>query len=134
MRGAGVDGSAEYRPNPTYSSCPLCAHARLSTRDGLCPALSCSCRHIVPRSTGVLSRPEQSSIRKSEAGSPEVARVAWYPEAAMTDWRDRVTTSPDVCHGAACVRGTRIPVSVVLDNLADGLPAEEILADLATRA
>ena len=46
----------------------------------------------------------------------------------MTDWRDRVTTSPDVCHGAACVRGTRIPVSVVLDNLADGLPAEEILA------
>ena len=46
----------------------------------------------------------------------------------MSDWRDRVTTSADVCHGAACVRGTRIPVSVLLDNLADGLPAEEILA------
>jgi len=46
----------------------------------------------------------------------------------MNDWRDRVTTSPDVCHGAACVRGSRIPVSVLLDNLADGLPAEEILA------
>jgi uncharacterized protein (DUF433 family) len=31
-----------------------------------------------------------------------------------------------VCHGQACVRGTRIPVSVVLDNLASGMSASEI--------
>ena len=32
-----------------------------------------------------------------------------------------------VCHGQACVTGTRIPVSVVLDCLADGMTDEEIV-------
>ena len=45
----------------------------------------------------------------------------------MAAWRDRITTDPGVCHGQACIRGTRIPVSVVLDNLASGLTAEEIV-------
>ena len=31
-------------------------------------------------------------------------------------------------HGQACIKGTRIPVAVVLDNLAAGLSAEEIVA------
>lgn len=34
---------------------------------------------------------------------------------------------PEGCHGKACIKGTRIPVSVVLDNLAAGLSVEEIL-------
>ena len=46
----------------------------------------------------------------------------------MTPWRDRVSVDPAVCHGKACIRGTRIPVSVILDNFAAGLPATEILA------
>jgi len=44
-------------------------------------------------------------------------------------WRDHITVDPNVCHGAPCVRGTRVMVSVVLDNLAAGRTAEEILAD-----
>jgi uncharacterized protein (DUF433 family) len=43
------------------------------------------------------------------------------------DWRSRITTHPDVCHGKACIAGTRIMVSVVLDNLADGADTAEIL-------
>jgi uncharacterized protein (DUF433 family) len=43
------------------------------------------------------------------------------------NWRDRITTNPQVCHGKACIRGTRVMVSVVLDNLAAGLNHEEIL-------
>ncbi len=43
------------------------------------------------------------------------------------DWRDHITSNPDVCHGRACFKGTRVMVSVVLDNLAAGLTAEEIL-------
>lgn len=35
-------------------------------------------------------------------------------------WRDRITVNPTICHGKACVRGTRVMVSVVLDNLAAG--------------
>ncbi len=44
------------------------------------------------------------------------------------DWRERITVNPQVCHGKACIAGTRIMVSVVLDNLADEVPADEILA------
>ena len=31
---------------------------------------------------------------------------------------DRISTDPQVCHGKACIKGTRIMVSVILDNLA----------------
>lgn len=43
--------------------------------------------------------------------------------------RDRITTDPAICRGQACISGTRIPVSVVLDNLAAGLSSEEILVE-----
>jgi len=43
-------------------------------------------------------------------------------------WQDYITVNPEVCHGKACIKGTRIPVSVILDNLAKGLSFEEILA------
>ena len=42
------------------------------------------------------------------------------------DWRDYITFDPHVCHGKAVVRGTRVPVSVVLDNLAAGLTSDDI--------
>ena len=45
------------------------------------------------------------------------------------DVHDRITTDPAVCHGQACISGTRIPVTVVLDNLAAGLSSEEILVE-----
>ena len=43
------------------------------------------------------------------------------------DWHRHITVDPNVCHGQACVAATRIPVSVVLDNLAAGVPEAEIL-------
>ena len=42
------------------------------------------------------------------------------------DWREYITVDPNVCHGQACIAGTRVTVSVILDNLAAGLTAEEI--------
>ena len=42
-------------------------------------------------------------------------------------WEDHVTVDPTVCHGQACIKGTRVMVSVVLDNLAAGVPFEEIV-------
>lgn len=41
-------------------------------------------------------------------------------------WQDFITVDPAICHGKACIRGTRILVSVILDNLAAGLTPEEI--------
>jgi uncharacterized protein (DUF433 family) len=38
-----------------------------------------------------------------------------------------LSTDPAVCHGKACIKGTRIMASVVLDNLAAGQSPEEIV-------
>jgi uncharacterized protein (DUF433 family) len=48
-------------------------------------------------------------------------------EVTAMDWKPYITTDPQIMHGAVCFRGTRIPVSVVLDNLAAGETSEHIL-------
>jgi uncharacterized protein (DUF433 family) len=48
------------------------------------------------------------------------------------DWQPFITVDPNICHGQACVAGTRILVSVVLDNLAAGLRHEEIVDSYPT--
>ncbi|MBM4176572.1 MAG: DUF433 domain-containing protein [Ignavibacteria bacterium] len=45
----------------------------------------------------------------------------------MLHWRERITSDPAVCHGKACIKGTRIMISVILENLADGVSESEIL-------
>ena len=45
------------------------------------------------------------------------------------DWRERISVDPQVCHGKACIRGTRVMVSVILDNLAAGEAPEAIAHD-----
>jgi len=44
-------------------------------------------------------------------------------------WRERISVDPEVCHGRACIRGTRVMVSVVLDSLAAGEAPEAIARD-----
>jgi uncharacterized protein (DUF433 family) len=43
------------------------------------------------------------------------------------DWSEHIVVDPEICHGRACIRGTRVFVSVILDNLAAGESAERIL-------
>ena len=43
------------------------------------------------------------------------------------NWTDHISVDPNVCHGKACILGTRVMVSVVLDNLAAGLSPAEIV-------
>jgi len=42
------------------------------------------------------------------------------------NWQDRISVDPAICHGKACIKGTRIMVSVILDNLAAGETHEQI--------
>jgi len=42
---------------------------------------------------------------------------------------NRISVNPKVCHGKACIRGTRIMVSVILDNLAEDRTPEQIVRD-----
>lgn len=48
------------------------------------------------------------------------------------NWRERISVDPAVCHGQACIKGTRIMVSVVLDNVAAGVGVEELLHSYPT--
>jgi uncharacterized protein (DUF433 family) len=47
----------------------------------------------------------------------------------MPNWKDRVVVDPRICHGKPCIRGTRIMVSVILDNLAEGLTPQQIVEE-----
>lgn len=42
------------------------------------------------------------------------------------NWQDRIAVDPQVCHGAACIRGTRVMVSVIVDNIAAGEPPDVV--------
>jgi uncharacterized protein (DUF433 family) len=44
------------------------------------------------------------------------------------DLLQRISVDQNICHGKACIKGTRIPVSVILDNLAEGMSYAEVLA------
>lgn len=42
---------------------------------------------------------------------------------------NRITSSPEICHGQPVVRGLRYPVSLILELLASGMQADDILED-----
>jgi uncharacterized protein (DUF433 family) len=48
------------------------------------------------------------------------------------NWREHIAVEPDICHGQACLIGTRVLVSVVLDNLAAHVSPEEIVRSYPT--
>ncbi len=43
------------------------------------------------------------------------------------DWKNYISFNPDICHGKAHIKGTRVLVSVILDCLAEGMDDKEIL-------
>jgi uncharacterized protein (DUF433 family) len=48
----------------------------------------------------------------------------------MEDTRlERITMSPDICHGKPCIRGLRYPVEFLLELLSSGMTHDEILED-----
>jgi uncharacterized protein (DUF433 family) len=49
-------------------------------------------------------------------------------------WQDRISINPQVCHGRPCIKGTRVMVSVLLANLAEGEPREAILRNYRVTA
>jgi uncharacterized protein (DUF433 family) len=41
-------------------------------------------------------------------------------------WQERIVIAPDLHHGDPCIKGTRIPVAMIVGSLADGMTSEEI--------
>jgi uncharacterized protein (DUF433 family) len=43
------------------------------------------------------------------------------------NWQNHIAVDPAICHGKACIKGTRIMVSVVLNNLAARLTMDDMI-------
>lgn len=50
----------------------------------------------------------------------------------MIDWRQYLTSDPQICHGQLCAKGTRVFVTNILDSLAEGSTREGILRSYPT--
>ena len=44
------------------------------------------------------------------------------------EWQDRIEINPELHHGDPCIKGTRIPVAIIIGSLADGMTPTEILS------
>ena len=77
------------------------------------------------------SKPMRAAWRLHRRVSPSPVRVYTIKQAAelTMNWRDYISVDPNVMHGVACIADTRIPVSVILDNLAARVPEERLLAE-----
>ena len=47
-------------------------------------------------------------------------------------WKNLLSSDPEICGGQICVKGTRVMISVILDNLAEGSTIDEILENYPT--
>lgn len=61
---------------------------------------------------------KKSKTRRKAAPEPKVKQIGRY-----------IVADPRICHGALTFRGTRILVSIVLDQVASGMPWEHIVED-----
>ena len=49
-----------------------------------------------------------------------------------TDWTRHIVSDPKICGGEPCAKGTRVPVTVILDSLAEGATHAAILRSYPT--
>lgn len=42
------------------------------------------------------------------------------------NWRERISIDPKIHHGKPCIKGTRVPVSVIVGSIAEGNTPERI--------
>ena len=47
----------------------------------------------------------------------------------ISNIHERISINPEICHGQACVKGTRIPVHQVVHMLGNGDSIEDLLGD-----
>lgn len=67
-------------------------------------------------------------MNRASGPRPAARPVGWYP-GCMDEFLSRITVDPEVCGGRPCIRGMRIRVIDVLEQLAAGSTPDEIVAD-----
>jgi uncharacterized protein (DUF433 family) len=69
-----------------------------------------------------ISEQKKCNRQKGELRS----RLGWHQPphfvimAPMNAWRERISIDPAIHHGDPCIKGTRVPVSVIVGSIADG--------------
>jgi uncharacterized protein (DUF433 family) len=48
------------------------------------------------------------------------------------NWTRHLSSTPSICGGQLCAKGTRVPVTVILDSLAEGASEREMLRSYPT--
>ncbi len=43
------------------------------------------------------------------------------------DWRRRIVIDPAIDHGDPCIKGSRVPVSIIVGSIADGDTFEQLI-------
>jgi len=43
------------------------------------------------------------------------------------DWHKHISVDPEVHHGEPCIKGTRVPVSMIVGSIADGMSFDKIV-------
>ena len=46
---------------------------------------------------------------------------------SMTNWRERIVIDPAIHQGVPCIKGTRVPISVLVGSIADGDSISDLL-------
>lgn len=62
----------------------------------------------------------------NHALQPGVDGASGIGHCARMNWRERITSEPGILRGKPCIKGTRIPVALILGYVASGKDAEEI--------
>ena len=89
----------------------VCAANRMA------PMLAANCMAPILASTATTS-----TIRRGRV-------CARLRRMKRTAWQQRVAADSEIHHGEPCIVGTRIPVRMIVGSLADGLTAEQIVAE-----
>ena len=74
-------------------------------------------------SDALRARVRAQAGNRSTISSFEVKEVT---EMKRVRWQERIVIAPDLHHGDPCIKGTRIPVAMIVGSLADGMTAKEI--------
>lgn len=45
------------------------------------------------------------------------------------NWQNYISIDPEIHHGEPCIKGTRIPVSIIIGSIADGMTIDEVLKE-----
>lgn len=45
------------------------------------------------------------------------------------NWKNFVAIDPEIHHGEPCIKGTRVPVAMLVGSIADGMTIEEVMKE-----